>query len=301
MEQNTIINKEPDGLFSQETLVKIKKLKSSILKIAVWIFIAGVVLAALLLLVGDISNSEAVGKLMGTLFILGLMLIVTVYDFQKIEDGDKPTQAFATLGAVSNVLWALLWTGMIWGVFSFDTSVADSYYYTSGISFSGKMALISSFLSGLGLFGSAVLGIKEYGKRSVIRPLKITSVACLTYEELYLVILTLTDFKMGDLEVIARLGAVAGLAGFVWFVAGIIALVISKREKNAIENAKNRDLIEKGRQAEAASAPAAPAAPKTEEELRAEIEEKVRREMIEKEVRERVEKEMAEKNSAEQK
>jgi len=286
MEKNSITSQESDRLYNISTLEKIKNLKGAILKAAVWIFVAGVVIAAFLLLLGDLSNSSAIGKLVATLFTLGLMLMVTVFDFQKIEEGDKGTQVFATMGAISNVVWALLWTGTIWGVFDF----LSSYSLTPV----GKMTLIASSLSGLGLFGSAVLSIKEYNKKGTIRPLKITSVICLTYEVSYFILLTINGFRFDRSEIYGRLGALAGLAGFVWFISALIAIVISKRERALIRASKNQELIEKGKQVEAKES-SEKAAIKTDDELRAEIEEKVRREMIEKEVRERLEKEKLEK------
>ena len=294
-----------DSLFSEATLAQFKNIKATIQKAAIWIFVGGVILSAVMIAVGGIDEFSVFGKLSGTLMILALMLIVSVFDFAKIETGNKETQLFAFIGVISNVFWALLWIGLIWGVFNYWTdrciSVRSSYYsvsscYSYAISFFGKMALISSFLSALGLFGSAIMGIKEYDKSSSIRPLKITAIACLTYEMIFWSITTFMNFQFGEHVILARLAAIAGLAAFVWFVAGIVAAFISRGVKNSKEYERNKELMEKGLAAANAQA-ATPAAPKTDEELRAEIEEKVRREMIEKEVREKLEKEMAEKKA----
>ena len=313
MEEQIVTQERADSLFNATTLEQFKRTKAIIQKAAIWVFVGGVVLSALLLVFGGLTESTVLGRMVGTLMILALMLVVSIFDFAKIESGDKETQAFAFLGVVMNVFWALLWIGIIWEVLPFTTRDCGgggefiTNYCSTKISILGKLAVISSLLSALGLFGAAVMGIKEYDKRSSIRPLKITAICCLVYEEVFYSILTLMNFDISGNELLTRLVALAGFTGFIWVVAAIIAALMSKSARNAKEYAKNKELLEKGRAAEAAEkasvatpAPApALAAPKTDEELRAEIEEKVRREMIEKEVRERVEKEMAEKKAGE--
>ena len=163
--------------------------------------------------------------------------------------------------------------------------------------------MASTSLSGLGLFGSVILDIYEGKKKSTIHPLKVTSFICLVYAEIHSTIRIFTSSSShysysSTPGIMARFDILASFVASAWFITFLVALILSKREKNADEYARYKEKDEEQRKIieQAATNVSAPAAPKTDEELRAEIEEKVRRELIEKEVRARLEKEMSEKN-----
>ena len=289
MENNTIMSGsgQNNGFFSISAQETIKVIRNAILKSIVWVLVGSVILGVICILLAGNSGMEAVGKFNGTLFILTGAALVSVVDFRVIECGRKSAQAFAILGIFMNILWALLWILAMWDLFDI-WACHNSYSCSGAYSVPGVFTMIATYLSGLGLFGGYTLSLYEGNKRSTIRPLKITSVACLIYLELYSIINLFTgskDHNYGD----DRFAMLAYFSGIVWFVVMIIAIVMSKREQDAETLKKDKVAEEKKKEEE--SKPAK----KTDEELRAEIEEKVRREIIEKEVREKLEKEMAEK------
>lgn len=292
-------NVKSNGMFSAEQIEKFQKLKTSMQKGSVWLFVGGAVVAALTIMTGEY---DVMGRMMGTIFVIAFFLIFSAAEFARLNSEYKAAQTFSLIGIVANIAWAVLAIASVWGLFEFSSQYCPSgrYYCDTNITFMGKLFVIASSFAGLGFFGCLTMGIKEFNKRQTIMPLKVTAGICLTYSSLFFLLVALEVIKTTG-DGIERFGALAGFAYFIWFVAAIAAYVISKNAaKDEIEKA-NKALVEKGKEAlaekeQASEAPAVSTTPKTEEELRAEIEEKVRREMIEKEVRERVEKEMAEKN-----
>ena len=291
------------GLYNEQTIAKIKTFKGILQKVAVWIFVAGVILGAAMILFGNASEMETFGRVLGTLFVLALAMLVSVNNFRRLEDNDKAVQIFATLGFIMNLIWMALWISVIWGVDMYTRECSSgpgiALYCEEVLSIVGKFAYISSYLSALGFLGSNIMAIREGKKKGVIRPLKITALVCVIYELVYSTVVTLSNLDLSE-EASLRANMLAGFAGFVWVITTLIAMALSKRQQNnekiAEEKAERAELIAKVQGAgETGVKNKAPVVnTKTEEELRAEIEEKVRREMIEKEVRERVEKEMAE-------
>lgn len=293
-------NVKSNGMFSAEQIEKFQKLKSSMQKGSVWLFVGGAIIAALTIMTGDY---DVMGRMMGTIFVIAFLLVFSSAEFARINSEYKAAQTFSLIGIIANIAWAVLALASIWGLFEFSTSncSGSKFYCETTLTFMGKLFTIASSFAGLGFFGCLTMGIKEFDKRQTLMPLKVTGGICLTYTSLFflLVALEVIDANNSGIE---RFGALAGLAYFIWLVAAIAAHVISKNaSKEEVEKA-NKALVEKGKAALAEkeqinAAPAASVAPKTDDELRAEIEEKVRREMIEKEVRERVEKEMAAKKN----
>ena len=70
------------GIFSESTLGVIGKVKKGFLWSAVCILISGFVLGAILIVMG--SYSEAMGKILGTMGILALVLFVGVNNFIRM-------------------------------------------------------------------------------------------------------------------------------------------------------------------------------------------------------------------------
>lgn len=276
------------SIISKTSLEKFESVRKYVLKAAIWLLVGGVILGALTILLGGMPSGEVIGKFMGTLFIIALMMIISVNNFKMIASENAAIQVFALVGLVSNIIWALLWTLLCWQPEwgANCGGLGNKYDVTIICEMSAlfKCAVAFSYLSALGLIGSNVLSIQEYDKGNLIKPLKITAVSCATYEMLYLTIMTFFNYDFKS-ELASRLGALAAFVGFAWFAITLTALILSSNEK-----VKRQRIVEKEKEEkEEASKKVAVSTAKTEEELRAEIEEKVRREMIEKEVRAKIE------------
>jgi hypothetical protein len=311
MENANITSKQEASIFRRESMATISKIKDIIQKTIIWTLVGGIVLGAMFILCGGTEAGEIIAKFVGTLFLLAAAALISFIEFNVIEKGVPSAQRLATFGVGLNILWTILWILATWGAFDIwsrgacRSILGSSYCPTIGLSVFGMFTLASTSLSGLGLFGSVTLNLFEGKKVSIIRPLKIASFACLAYTELHSVVRIFTSYstRSSSDSIMGRLDLLASFVGFAWFVTFLIALVISRNEKNADEYAKKKESDERQRQVleQAAANIAAqqaqqPYTPKTDEELRAEIEEKVRREMIEKEIRAKLEKEMSEKN-----
>ena len=289
-----LYNKSMESIISKANITKIEGIRKYVLKVTIWLLVGGVVLGALMILLGGTSSGEIIGKFMGTMFIVALMMAISVNNFKRISSEDGVVQIFALVGLVSNIAWALLWILLCWQPelaqtcissrsrsaipMNCNSGITNCEDTICGASILMKFALAFSCLSALGLAGSNILVIYEGDKKNLIRPLKITSVVCATYEFIYFTIMTFIDYNYSS-EFAIRLGMLAGFAGFAWVAVVLAALIISSNEKNrkeAIAEKREDEEIKK-------------TAVKSEAELRAEIEEKVRREMIEKEVRAKVE------------
>lgn len=268
-----------DNLFKPEQIEKIKNLRKIFLRTAVWILIGELALGAVLILTQ--SWDVSVGKIQGTFLILALVLFVSVNNFIRMEKGDKKMQIFASIGFVSNMIWALFAILLLWEALPFywEEEVRETseyarmgyYSYTEyHMTFWAMLMTVSICSAAAGFWISNIMAIKETIK--IVKPLKITAIVCIAYGWIYGVISTVAELDYSDVPQLHQLSALAGVA----FVATALAAYIISRT-----NDKNR----KGSEGKHV---------KSEEELRAEIEEKVRREMIEKEVREKYEAEKKE-------
>ena len=278
--KETWYNKNMNGIFSESTLGVISKIKKGFLWSAVCLLIGGFVLGALLIVMGTF-NTE-MGKILATMAILALVLFVGVNNFIRMEKGTKAIQILALIGLIAGLLAAILGILLVWEVLpSYDISAYTctssrnnpDYCRLMGIgrdvitpSVWAKILSILSSIASAGFWISNVMSIKETIK--VVKPLKITSVVCEAYCAIYAVVFVFIYSEVNSFEVMSRMSALSGLAGFAFVVTALAALIISKTS---------------GKKQTTASE--AVVTPKTDEELRAEIEEKVRREMIEKEVR----------------
>lgn len=135
--------------------------------------------------------------------------------------------------------------------------------------------------------------IYEGGRKGLVRPLKLTSVALAFYEAIYLTIMNFCDYEF-DSELAGRFGMLAIFVGVAWFAVTVATVVMSSNEKSRHMAEVKKMENDRLQQVQPVVQPqqTMPLA-KTDAELRAEIEEQVRREMIEKEVRARFEAERA--------
>jgi hypothetical protein len=272
-----------DSLFSENALQTIKKIRKIFLWTAVWILIGELIMGAIIII--SQSWDISIGKIQGTFFLIAVALFVGVNNFIRMEKGNKVIQGFAITSLITNILWLVLATLLIWEAVPFYwheegwiTGIFGNKYWgdISHTTAIAKIMLILVDIATACFWMSNIMAIKETVK--VVKPLKITSIICELYCGVFSVVLTVAE--LGWNNDTSRWYSLSGLAAFAFLTTALAAWIISrtsgKDEKAAVERKEDKKV-----------------APKTDDEIRAEVEEQVRREMIEKEVRERLE---AEKN-----
>ena len=288
------------GIFKQSGLEAIGRMRKNFLRIGVYVLIGGVILGAALILAGGTEVGGYIGKAMGMFLVFALMMLISSNNFMRLESDKKSVQMMALVGLIANFLWGILWTLVIWEVFSMlgpeechqmGSSSYSYTYCTHGLSVMGMLTLVVTELSAWGFFGSNIMGIREYDRKSAIMPLKITALICLTYCTLYGIAVVLGsgnwDFNND------RMMLLSGFAGLVWLGLWIVIAVLSRGARKKVETTKTEEMAPKVAEGPAVKVDEVDAGveqSETEAEMRARIEEKVRREMeIEKEVREKLE------------
>ena len=251
----------------KRAVVDIRKI---FLWVAVWILVGEFVLGAILIL-SDGWNASF-GKVQATFLCAALALFVGVNNFIRMEKGTKVVQGLALVSLISNIVWLLLATLMIWEVMPI-LSYGGTYHLSAAF----KIMTIAVSAAAAGFWVSNIMVIKE--TVGAVKPLKITSIVCQIYCCVFYVLMVLTDFNMFGSDS-GRWLALAGLADVAFFVTALAAWIISRASSKEDKSVSAVDT-------------SAALAQKTDDQLRAEIEEKVRREMMEKEVRAKVEAEMA--------
>lgn len=269
------------SILNDNALAAVSNSKKYIFRIAVGVIIAAVVMSVFLILFGDLNSinsweTNALGRVIGTMFHLGIMLVMLHITTRLLESRKPAPQIFGIIGGCFAIIYSVLAIITTWLTIGLFSDAGSGIARACSVTFS--MTLFGHICGGL-------MNMYEGKRRDVILPLKITATVLAGYELLYVTIVILTQSASNE-----RLAALAGFASVLWFFIWIVLLVLSRGEKK-------RAIAEGGYAQKAAPAPEAPTAPvaerkeKTDEELRAEIREQVRREQIEREVREEMEKE----------
>jgi hypothetical protein len=269
------------SILNDNALAAVSNSKKYIFRIAVGVIIAAVVMSVFLILFGDLNSinsweTNALGRVIGTMFHLGIMLVMLHITTRLLESKKPAPQVFGIIGGCFAIIYSILAILTTWLTVGLFTDAGSGLARACSVTFS--MTLFGHICGGL-------MNMYEGKRRDVILPLKITATVLAGYELLYVTIVILTQSASNE-----RLAALAGFASVLWFFIWIVLLVLSRGEKK-------RAIAEGGYAQKAAPAPAPTAAPveekkeKTDDELRAEIREQVRREQIEREVREEMEKE----------
>ncbi|MBQ6461058.1 hypothetical protein IJJ36_01325 [Candidatus Saccharibacteria bacterium] len=274
------------GLFGDGALGTIKKAKKVFLWSAVCALIGAFLLGAILIL-SDGANSVGMGKIMGTLFIVSIVLFVGVNNFVRMENANKAIQGFGLASLICNLIWLVIAILLIWEIIpasTYDTARRYGFTYTTAVHLSAmtKIMAMAMSLGAASFWISNVMSIKETVRP--VKPLKITAIACEIYCSLFAIVVVLSDVYNYEMDKWYLLSALAGLA---FVTSACAALIISKTSG---KNEQNATLANAG-----TASTTTKFVGKSEEELRAEIEEQVKREMIEKEVRARMEAEMGKK------
>ena len=298
-------------LINNQSLEKFKSVRKNLLKIAMWIFVGGVVTGVLFILFGGSDSAVIIGRIMGTLFLLAVAFAVSSNLIGRLEEDNAVAQVFAIIGIFSTVIAMVFWILYIWEAFPqyAQTMCKGMFDCITGFHLMYKITLCITYLASLGFFAANIVSIKEYDRGGALKPLKITSVICLVYAELYAAIMVFNDNIVIQNDFSGRLGVLAAFAGGVWIIVTIVALIVSHGAKKQIARnnlTSERELLEKvHKQLDDMAAPKnssdAEDVDKKEEggemsdeekKIREEIEKRVRAELIEREIREKVEAEM---------
>ena len=283
-----------------------------------WVFVGAIAVGALFILFGGVENADVLGKIMGTLLILALLLAVASNNFRRLEDEKKSVQCFALVSLVAGIIGSIFGILACWGVFEIYTlstyNIFDySFSLSVGYTVIGKIMSFFTSIATLGFFASNIIAIKEYDKAGALRPLKIAAVIGLCYDIIYSIIVMLADHNIAATELNARLAVLAGFAGAVWIISALVALIISrsagkqaKRENIASEKEllkkvnEQLDELAKAKTEKSNDTDKKSEMSEEEKKMREEIEKRVRAEMMEKEIREKVEAEMKAKKASEE-
>lgn len=72
------------SIISKSSLEKLERIRKYVLRAAVWVLVGAVVTGAFMILFGGTESGEIIGKFMGTLFIVGLMMMISVNNFRGL-------------------------------------------------------------------------------------------------------------------------------------------------------------------------------------------------------------------------
>ena len=287
------------SLFSEDTITKLGAWRKNIMRIAIWLLIAGVAAGVILILCSDVEKaSEVISKTMGTIFLAATAMIVWVIGFRLIESKKTAVQTFSTICIATSLIWAILWALGIWAwrpVFETcrrnDAACTQymSEYNRNAVRYGSekitdcpsymvdtdceltilaRLAIIITIVSGYTLIAAGILNMYDGKRRDAILPLKIASLSLAGYAAFYLCLMVATDWPSG----LEKLAMLAGFAGSTWFNIAIVAWVISRieRSRDGIKGRENKR-SENLKQIESATMNQ-PEKASTDEELRTENE-----------------------------
>lgn len=244
------------SLFSEKMISGIKSMRKTFLWTAVCILIGEVIVGAVLIIAQ--SFNLMIGKLMGTFALCAIVLFVGVNNFSLMEKGKKIVQGFALVSLIANITWLVLCILFIWEVLPF----IEGSYFNYSMTVMARFMLVAIDVAVMCFWISNVWAIEETVKP--VKPLKITAIICELYCGCYAMVITLMDTEH-LVEMDSRWYALAGLAGFAFFVMAIAALIVSKSGKKKNEEkvslsmdntemqAKIQEMVEKEVQARLAS------------------------------------------------
>ena len=206
-----------NSLFNTVTMEKIKKARKVFLWAAVFILISEILIGAMMILTQQMN--VFVGRVMGTLALCAIVFFAGVNNFSRMEKGERIVQSFALVSLITNIIWLLLATMLIWEIIPFVGGVG---HYGTSLSVMTKIMLMAVNIAVMSFLISNVWSIKETS--APVRPLKITAAICELYCGIYGVVVTLGDVRyMLD----SRWYALAGLMGFAFIVTACAAAIIS--------------------------------------------------------------------------
>ena len=214
---------EKQGLFSELTMQKIKKVRKVFLWTAVWLLIGEFVLGAILILTQ--SWNVSIGKIQGTFLIITAILFV------------------------ANIIWAILACLLIWEVVPFNwfergvrTGIFGVEYETNiyHMTFWAMTMAVALYAALASFWMSNVMAIKE--TVGAVKPLKITSMVCIVYIWAFGTITTLAEIDAEDALNLYQLSGLAGLAFGITTLAAWIISIANKKKVSAVPGKTEEEL-----------------------------------------------------------
>lgn len=262
------------SLFSDERIEKLGVWRKYILRVAIWLLIAGVVAGVLLILLNDTKGiAEVISKTMGNIFLVAAMMVGCVLSFRLIESKKTVVQIFATICLWTGLVWGVLWSLAIWAwqpLFMVTvrdeaacaeyiqreneyvnkyggtkvTTCPDHYATKYEMTVLFKLTVVITIVSGFSLIAAWTMNMYEGKRKDLIRPLKIVAVSLAGYDAFYFCLMVLTNYPDG----FDKMGMLAGFASSIWFLVIIVAWVISHNEKvhDRIKKQVKKDELENG-------------------------------------------------------
>ena len=241
------MEKDSIEMFGRRGNEFLRSIKKNGLKIAVYMLILGIVMGVIFILVGGDNIWLYFSKTILMLVLIAVLAVVSYINLKIIENGNRPAQILALMGLLLNFVWTILWLLVIWDAFalvSYSECVSNYYHKTvtkmcaDGFTAMGKITLATTALSAFGLIGSTVLALKNYDRRGVILPLKVTAMIGLTYDVVFLIVLVMMDWRIDLID--DRFKIMAGFAAVVWIATSAICAIFSQKARERLES-KNHE------------------------------------------------------------
>ncbi len=224
-------------IVSDKLLDKVNNIHHDMAKLVIWVVIAVVILGAIGILFSDDDPGKIVGKLLGTLAVVMIVVGVSINNIRRAAMDAPIVQGLALMGLVANVVWGILLVVMIWMPELATVSVyrlrkfCNCYGTVNQASPVLKIAVSAICLAVLGWIGSNLMAAYEGSRRSLIRPLKVTALVCLTYNVVFGMVVFCMDYELGDSNFVARLGVLSGFTFVIWAALGLTVAIMGDTEK----------------------------------------------------------------------
>ena len=233
------------SIFDEKTLEKIKKIRTTSLRVFVAILIIEVVAWALIIIARQ--SNEIIMRFQLTFLVIAGALFVSILNFRSIEKGNMSAQILSLISLCACALWTVLEMLVVWGLVSLVDSSGLFSYKMNGMGI--FVSIISSTMTCMMLAG-CVARIEENG--GPIKPLKITALSSIMCAWFITVIMTASGSDLSS-DFLATAGPLLGLAILAFLVTAIAASVMSRtNRRDKLDKAVASDTIKNNEEAQAA-------------------------------------------------
>lgn len=250
-------------VIKESTVEKIKGIKSVFRQIALWTFIAGIILGGIFIMIGGVNTlTDIIGKIIAMFFFMAIAMLIASININHLSSENAGSQVFAVIGLIVDAVCFVLWILALWVGETFLWS-----YNPAHLNMLGAFSVTFAILNGFFLIASCTMAMYEGGKKNIIVPMKIVSIACLSIVCIHGITNAFTSVAandpcepgdryaycaMGDLldsfvpqnEFLARFAILASFSSFFWLVTLIIAGVNASGERNKIAKAEKQARIQ---------------------------------------------------------